>query len=172
MIELLRKRKSIRKYKEIPIEESKIAIIKEALLSVPSSRNIRPWRYILVDQREILKKLSLAKPQGALFLKGASLGVVILGDADQSDVWIEDCSIAAITLQYVAESLEIGSCWIQIRNRNFNENATSEEYIQNLLKIPKNFKVLALMALGISDEEKLPCKCRGLIEDKITLNQF
>src|SRR3989304_1257735 len=117
MIDLLRKRRSIRVYEDRKIEFEKIEILKEALVRSPSSRSINPWEFIFVDEKELLQKLSQAKEHGSEFLEDAAVGIVVCGDEKRSDVWVEDCSIASILVQMVAQSIGLGSCWIQIRNR-------------------------------------------------------
>ena len=154
MIEILRARRSIRKYRDKAIEAEKIEILKEALLRSPSSRNICPWEFIFIGDKELLKKLSQAKPHSASFLKNAVLGIVISADESKSDVWIEDCSIAAILVQLAAQSLGLGSCWIQIRERMYNKNKRSEEYIQEILHLPLNMKIEAVISIGYPAEEK------------------
>mgnify|MGYP001068825179 CR=1 FL=1 len=99
-------------------------------------------------------KLSESKPHGASFLAEAALGIVILGDSEKSDVWVEDCSIASILVQLTAQSLGLGTCWIQIRNRSYNKDVTSEEYIQAFLKIPDHIKVESIIAFGYPTEER------------------
>jgi len=145
MINLLRKRRSIRNYRPSPIEDEKVAILKEALLRSPSSRGINPWEFIFVDDKQTLIKLSQAKQHGSEFLKNASLGIVVLGDEKRSDVWIEDCSIASIIVQLAAEDLGLGSCWVQIRKRNHNDEISSEQYVQQLLQIPSHMRVLSII---------------------------
>jgi len=170
MIELLRKRRSIRKYTDKVIEPEKIEILKEALLRSPSSRGIDPWEFIFVDDNELLKKLAFSKPHGASFLEGAALGIVICADEQKSDVWVEDCSIASILVQMVAQSLGLGSCWIQIRNRNFDDHMTSENYIRKLLNIPDGLKVESIIALGYPAEEKEPVPQENLKYEKLRTN--
>ena len=99
------------------IDPEKIELLKEAVLRSPSSRNFDPWEFIFVDDREILKKLALCKPNGAKFLEHAALGIVICADKQKSNVWIEDCSIASIILRRAAQSIDLGSCWIQVGKR-------------------------------------------------------
>src|SRR5689334_18493035 len=111
MIELVRKRRSIRSYTKEPVENDKLKLLVETLLRAPSSRNINPWEFIVVDDREMLQKLATAKEHESTFLKGAALGIVVCADSTKSDVWVEDCSIASILVQMVAESLGLGSCW-------------------------------------------------------------
>ena len=99
MIKLLRKRRSIRKYAKKPVPASVQKRLVEALLRSPSSRDIRPWQFIMVDDPALLAKLSRSKAHGAEFLARAPLGIVLCGDETRSDVWIEDCSIASIIAQ-------------------------------------------------------------------------
>jgi nitroreductase len=172
MIELLRNRRSIRKYTDKVIEPEKIDILKEAVLRSPSSRNIDPWEFIFIDDRKLLKKLSVTKPHGAKFLEHAALGIVICADGEKSDTWIEDCSIASILVQMVAQSIGLGSCWIQIRNRAYDESTTSEDYIKDMLNIPGRIKVESIIAIGYPAEKREPVKPEELKYYKIRLNIY
>jgi len=172
MIELLRARRSIRNFTDRPVEPQKIEILKEAALRSPTSRNIDPWEFVFVDQRELLRKLSLAKPHGARFLADAALGVVICAEGDKSDVWVEDCSIASILVQMVAQSLGLGSCWIQIRSRMFDDKATSEDYIKGVLGMPRHMKVESIVAIGYPAETREPLPREELKTEKIRINGY
>ncbi len=154
MIELLRSRRSIRKFEPSPIEPEKITLLQEALLRSPSSRGRNPWEFIFIQNPEMLKQLAHAKEHGGEFLDGTPLGVVILGDETVTDVWIEDCSIAAIILQLTSHDLGLGSCWVQIRNRNNVSGEPAEQVIQRLLNIPQQKKVLAIVGIGKPAETK------------------
>ncbi len=90
-----------------------------------------------------------------------------MGDPSISDVWIEDCSIAAIIIQLVAEDLGLGSCWIQIRNRKHNENISSEDFIKRLLDISKEKKIEAIISIGHPDENHPPYANEQLCWNKI-----
>ena len=109
MLDLLRKRRSVRKYRDEDIEAEVVELLKEAALRSPTSRNFRPWRFVFVTDRGKLAALSRAKESGSSFLAGARLGVVVCADEGESDVWIEDCSIASIILQLAGQSLGLGS---------------------------------------------------------------
>ncbi|HPC96205.1 MAG TPA: nitroreductase family protein [Sedimentisphaerales bacterium] len=172
MIELLRNRRSIRQYLDRPIEPEKIERLKEAALRAPSSRNIDPWEFIFVDDRELLAKLAMCKPHGAGFLQAAPLGIVICGDSTQSDVWIEDCSIASILVQMAAQSLGLGSCWIQVRQRMHDDQVSSEHYIQKLLGIPEHIKVESIVAVGYAAERRIPLRADELKTAKVHVNRF
>lgn len=172
MIELLRSRRSIRKYSDQPIEPEKIEILKEAVLRSPSSKGINPWRFIFVDEPDTIKKLKECKPTGAGALDAAPLAVVFCADETVNDAWIEDCSIAAILLQLTAHSLNLGSCWIHVHYRMHNELVTSEKYIQNLLGIPTHFKVLCAVSVGYPEKHAKGHPFEELQFEKIRNNKF
>jgi len=172
MIDLLRTRRSIRKFQDKPLEKEKVEILKEAVLRSPSSRNVKPWHFIFVDDREILLKLASSKRHGAEFLGGAPLGIVILGDENQTDVWVEDCSIATLIAHLTAHSLGLGSCWIQIRNRDHSDYDSAEEYIQEILAIPDHMRVEAVIAIGYPGEDKEGVPLREIDFSKVSLNTF
>ena len=172
MIELLRARRSIRKYTDKRIEPEKIEILKEAVLRSPSSRNFDPWEFIFVDEKELLKKLALSKRHGSKFLENAALGIVICGDGEKSDVWIEDCSIASILVQMVAQSMGLGSCWIQIRKRMHDDQTTSEDYIRKVLNVPDTLKVESIIAIGYPAEIREPLPRENLKDNKVRFNRF
>ncbi|MHC4170946.1 MAG: nitroreductase family protein [Planctomycetota bacterium] len=172
IIELLRARRSVRKYKRRAIEREKIELLKEAALRSPTSRNKHPWEFVFVDDGELLKKLALSKPHGAAFLEYAALGIVVCADGEKSDVWTEDCSIASILVQMVAQSLGLGSCWIQIRNRMFGGQTSSEEHVRTLLRMPSNIRVESIIALGYPAEEKEPISYDALDYTRIRINSF
>jgi nitroreductase len=148
MIDLLRSRRSIRRYTDQPIEAEKQALLEEALLRAPSSHHKRPWEFIFVQDRETLVRLARSKPHGSSFLAGAALGIVICGDSSLSDMWVEDCSIAAILVQLTAHSLGIGCCWVQIRARMHDDNTPAGDYIRQLLDIPLHLEVQAVIGAG------------------------
>lgn len=154
MLEILRKRRSIRKFKKDRIDQARVDHLKEAVLRSPSSRNIRPWKFFFVQDTETIRSLSCCKEHGSSFLKDAPLAVVVCGDETVSDVWIEDCSIAAVILHLTAVSLGLGGCWIQVRNRRHSAELTAEDYIRKVLDIAGPLRVLAIVAVGVPDEVK------------------
>lgn len=170
MIEYLRKRRSVRQFENRPIEPDKVALLKEAVLRSPSSRNFDPWEFIFVEDKQLLEQLSQSKPHGADFLKDAALGIVVCADPAVSDVWIEDCAIASILAQLTAQSLGLGSCWIQIRQRCYKKEILSETYIRSILGIPETLCVLCIIAVGYPAEKPKPIPRRQLKDDKIHFN--
>ena len=164
---LLIRRRSIRKFSEELLSPDEIRKIIEAALLSPTSKNKHSWEFIAVEEKEVLGKLSVCKPNSAQFIADTVLAVVVAGNPLISDAWVEDASIAAINMQLQAEELGIGSCWVQVRNRNFSENISTGEYINELLEIPMPLEVLCVIAFGKKEKEKTPADPDNLHWEKV-----
>ncbi|MBL0714593.1 MAG: nitroreductase family protein [Desulfosarcina sp.] len=170
--DLIRNRRSMRQFLEQPIEQDKINALVEAALRAPSSRSLNPWEFILVDNRDQLTALAAAKPHGAAFLANAPLGIVVCADPQRCDVWVEDCSIAVIFVQLMAESLGLGSCWIQIRKRSHASGRPARDHIADLLHIPAHLSVEAMIAIGYPARQKTPHPFSALPFEKIHYSDY
>ena len=171
-LELAQNRRSIRKYQNKPISPDMVDTIVEALLRAPTSRGKNSWEFVVVKDPGLLEKLSRSKPHGASFLRNAALGIVVCGDPQVSDVWVEDASIASIFIHLAAAALGLGSCWIQIRERNHNHSQTAEAYIASALKLPSHIKVESIIAIGYPDEHKSGHPKESLPYKKVSLNRY
>jgi len=172
MLDLLMSRRSIRKYKDKTIEKDKVQELLKGILTSPSGRNIRPWELIVVDDKDKLALLGESRGGASRALANAPLAIVILADPDATDVWIEDASIVSIITQLMAQSLGLGSCWIQVRERVAINGKTVEDYVKEVLDIPENYKVESMIAIGYPDEEKSPHSEEELPFDKVHFNKW
>jgi nitroreductase len=171
-LDLIKTRRSTRKFSEKPVEKETTNLLSEAALRSFSSRGINPWQFIVIQDKNILEKLSKAKPHGSGFLKGAPLGIVVCGDVSQSDVWVEDVSIASAFIHLTAHDIGLGSCWIQIRKREHDSSKTADTYVKELLKIPDNLMVESIIAIGYPDEIKTGHSKDSLSFDKVSFNTY
>ena len=167
---LIQNRRSIRKYKDKAVEAETIDLMVEALLRAPTSMGKNSWNFVVVTDPSLLEQLSRAKPHGAAFLKNAPLGIVVCGDPQISDVWIENSSIASIYIHLTATSLNLGSCWIQIRERPHDDTRSAEAYVADVLDLPVHLRVLSIIAIGYPDESKAPHPRDALAYDRVSLN--
>jgi nitroreductase len=172
MLNLLYNRRSTRKFLDKKVEDEKIKSLLTAALLAPSAHNSRPWEFIIVDDPLLLEILSRAKPHGATLLKHAPLAVIILGDKTLSDIWFEDCAIVSIIIQLEAEALELGSCWVQIHRRYFNDDITSNEYIHEHFNIPDRLEVLSVVGIGYKAAGRLPLTSKDLLWEKVSKNHY
>lgn len=149
LLEIMQSRRSVRKYTDEKIsEENMTAIIQAGLLSA-SSKGKRPWELIVVRDKDMLKKMADCRDGAANMLAGADAAVVVIADENATDVWTEDCSIVMSNMHLMADSLGVGSCWIQGRLRTAADGRTTEEYLRECLGYPENFRLEAILSLGM-----------------------
>ena len=154
--ELVKTRRSHRKFSSEEIAPEAVQLIMRAALMSPTSKSQRAWQFVVVDDKTDIEKLADAKNLGSQFMKGAPLAVVVLGDPMQNDCWVEDGSIAAISMQYQTEELGLGSCWVQMRGRGLDDGTPADEVIRGILDIPANYNVLCVVAFGHYIDERKP----------------
>jgi len=170
MLDILRKRRSIRRYKDKEIEPAIIEQLKEAALRSPRLAH-QPLE-IPVHHRQSQTGSTLPSQRERLKLsERRALGVVVCAKSDESDVWIEDCSIASIILQLTGQSLGLGSCWIQIRKRMHSASQSAEDYVKEVLCLSDDICVEAVIAFGYPDEVKPPVPEEELDHEKIILSR-
>ena len=172
MLDLLKTRRSIRRFKDREIEKEKVDMILKAGLLSPSSRGRRPWEFIVVNDKQLLETLSSSREHGSQFLAGAPLAIVVIADPDVCDEWVEDASIAAIIMQVTAHWMGLGSCWIQARKRYRANDEKTEDYIKRSLGIPEKYNVECIIALGYKDEDKPPHDQESLPYKKLHFNKY
>jgi nitroreductase len=172
MLDILYNRRSTRKFSDKKVDEEAIRLLLKAALHSPSSKNSQPWEFIVVDDPELQNRLSMAKPHGACLLRHASISIVVAGDKTKSDVWIEDCSIASIIIQLAAESLGMGSCWVQIHRRYYDDDQTANEYISELLNIPDHLEVLSIVGIGYKAADRPAVSDKELDWKKVSRNSY
>lgn len=172
LIDLLRARRSIRRFTEQPVEQEKINLLLEAALRSPSSKGNNPWEFIVVTDRECLDKLAVAKAHGAGFLQGAPLAIVICADPAKSDVWVEDAAIATTLVHLQATDLGLGSCWVQIRLRQREDGTSSQTFLADLLGLPDGLMVLAIVGIGYPAAPKSGHPASSLCCNQVSYQRF
>lgn len=170
--ELVGKRRSIRKFNSEPLTSDEVELILKAGLKSPTSKNAKPCHFIVVENKEILYRLSLSKQMGSKSIENCSLAIVVAVDTLTSNAWIEDGSIASIMMQMQAEDLGLGSCWIQIRDRFTELGTPSDEYIKDVLEIPMQLQILSIIVFGHKIHEKASHDDDKLEWEKVHIGKF
>lgn len=170
--DLMVNRRSIRRYTSEPIVAEEVKTIMEAALMAPTSKNSRPWQFVLVDDPQKLDELSQCKEHGAGPVKNCSLAIVVCADSRITDTWIEDASIAAAFIQLQVADLGLGSCWIQIRGRYRADGQSAEEFLCHALNIPEEINPLCIITVGHKDEERKPANLDKLMWEKVHVEQW
>ena len=89
----------------------------------------------------------------------------------------QDKAVGAETIDLLVEallraptSLDLGSCWIQIRERPHDDSRSAEAYIADVLNLPAHLRVLSIIAIGYPDETKAPHPGGTLAYDRVSVN--
>lgn len=170
--ELIKKRRSTRTFTPELIKQEEVEKILKAALMAPCSKNTNEWSFIAIEDKDTLVKLADCKPHGAAMLKQAPLAIVVCADPFINDVWIEDASIASIYIQLQAEDLGLGSCWVQIRNRETTNGFGSEDFVKEVLDIPPHIQIVSIIAIGHKAKERVPFDETNLEWEKIHIDKW
>ncbi|MCL2359115.1 MAG: nitroreductase family protein [Nitrososphaerota archaeon] len=163
VFEAVQERHSIRNYQNKPVPKEKLKKILEAARLAPSARNIEPWHFIIVSDRE--KRQVLAKGVYAKFAAQAPLVIVALGDKKASANWYAvDTSLAVENMILTAVGEGLGTCCVG----SFNEAD-----VKTALKIPDNFEIIVMLTIGYTQKKlDLSSKLLGLIRSRKGLNEI
>jgi nitroreductase len=166
--ELARMRRSHRAYTGKKVSEEDVKTILGAALMSPSAKGLRKWHFAVTDNKVKIKELSEIRPAGSQFVDGSDVVIAVLGEPAEQEMWIEDGSIAAVSMQYQAEDLGLGSCWCHIRGRQSTEPGVSaEDKVRAILNIPEKYSVLCLVAVGYPADERKPQNEEALKWDQV-----
>ena len=165
-------RRSIRKYSDRQLDAEQVKLILEAGLLAPTSKSSRAWEFIVVDDHDMLEKMSQCKPAGAAPIGRCAMAVVVAVDAEKTEPWIEDASVAATMMMLQAADLGIGSCWIQVRDRYMADGTPSQEYIQELLEMPDTLPVVCVLTFGYPAEERKPQDTDKLLWERVHIAKW
>jgi nitroreductase len=160
VFDAIKKRRSIRAFLDKPIEEEKLLRVLEAGRLAPSAKNLQEWKFIVVKDKELKKRIAVASNHQTFI---AEAFVIILGCATITD-YVMTCGQPAypidltigmtqMTLQAVEEGL--GTCWI---------GAFNEDEVKKILNIPKEVRVVQLFPLGYPESSPEPRERKKLKE--------
>jgi nitroreductase len=142
----IQKRRSVRSYLPDPIPNEILRKVLEAGRLAPSAANRQPWSFIIVKKPSVRKAISRTG-LFAGFLGESPVVIVGCGDKKSSPNWYAvDVSIALENMVIAATAEGLGTCWI---------GSFDEAKVKDLLKIPKEYKVVALLAMGYPKEPSL-----------------
>lgn len=172
MLQTILNRRSVRQYTEEAIPEEKLNAILYAGLAAASSKNRRPWEFVLVQDRAMLHKLSDCRPGARNLLGSCSAAIVVCADAEAVDVWVEDCGSAITQMHLMADAIGVGSCWLQVRLRKAADGRDTADVVRELLGIPAKYGVMAILTLGMPASHPEPHTVNDLPLAKIHHEHF
>ncbi|MDR1500401.1 MAG: nitroreductase family protein [Tannerellaceae bacterium] len=170
--QLVNNRRSSRKFNGKAVALDDLAVIVRAGLVAPSSKGSAPCCFVVVEDKENLRRLSLCKPSGAKFIADCAIAIVVCVDVNLSDVWVEDASIASIMMQLQAEDLGLGSCWCQVRGRYTADGDDSSLYVADIVCAPGCMEVLSIIGIGHKMRENMPYDSNRPIWHRVYTESF
>lgn len=150
MLKTILHRRSVRQYSAETIPEDKLNAVLYAGLSAASSKNRRPWEFIVVRDKALLNKLADCRPGAGNLLNKCSAAIVVAADSDLVDVWVEDCASAMTQMHLMADAIGLGSCWLQVRLRYTPDGSRqAQAVVRELLHIPDKYSIMGILTLGM-----------------------
>jgi len=145
VIEVIKKRRSIRVYKDKSIPKDTLEKIVDAARFAPTARGVQPWEFIVITDRGTLKKLGEIAENGRFLAQAGACIAVFCSD---TKYYLEDGCAATENILLAAASLGIGSCWVAGDKKPYCQE------VSDLLNFPATFKLVSLIALGYPESEK------------------
>ena len=149
VINLIKKRRSIRKYTDEPVSDEDIRIMLVAAMAAPSGSNIQPWEFVVVRDADLKQQLAETH-QWSKMCSDAAVVFVVLGDPSTNH-WIADTSAATQNLLLAAAGLDLGAVWIGLY-----PTPERETHVRAALGIPDHLHTLCLLPVGHPAESKAP----------------
>jgi len=148
VLELLKSRRSIRKYKSTPIEDKKIAKCLEAARWAPSASNKQPWEFIIVKDEKVRKKFAEIHPYAKFVAESPVVFVPLTNPEIHAKYHMSDTGSSIIHFMIEAHSLGLGTCWAGVIGASF------EPELKKLLNVPDHLNIMAIVALGYPDQTR------------------
>ena len=150
MLDMIKKRRSIRKYTDQPVTDEQIRQLLEAAMAAPSASNIQPWEFVVVRDPDLKRQLAQTHTWSHMAADAAAV-FVVCGNERASHHWVEDASAATENLLLAVTALGLGAVWVGIY-----PGADREAHVRQALAIPEEIRVLCLVPVGHPAESKSP----------------
>jgi nitroreductase len=154
-LDLIFSRRSIRAYERRPVPDDLVRDILDAAMAAPSAVCKDPWRFVIVRERETMRRLSDALPNGKM-LAEAGVGIIVCGELaaahdGQLSYLLQDTSAAIQNALLAASALGLGAVWLGVHPR---EDRIA--HVRALLGLPAGVVPVCIVAVGWPAERKPP----------------
>ena len=159
--DVVKKRRSTRRYTGQPVEKEKLQRAMELALRAPSSKNTRSTRLMAVTDLKRLRALSRLRDWGSSLLEEAGAAIIVLGDEKETPMWQTNASIMGVMLQLALGDEGLATCWVHVGDyltlKDEPESQRSEDYVKELFpEIPEDYRVWCVISIGYADYTPKP----------------
>jgi nitroreductase len=165
VLEAIKSRRSIRKFRPEPVPQELLNKILEVGRLAPSAKNQQPWNFIILKDHKHRKRIAENTAENGDFLAEAAVGIAVVVDPAISAHCVEDGSITSNLMILTAHSLGLGTCWIGAYGSEYEEN------VKELMKIPNEKRLLSIIALGYPNEVP-PQKTRKTLGELLFIDHY
>lgn len=151
MLEAIRKRRSIRRYRREPVTEEQLDSLLRSGMQAPSARNLQPWEFVVTTNRELMEKVPEVHPYSSMVPSAGAL-ILVCGNTlvqPETGYILEDCSAAVENILLEAVNQDLGAVWLGVYPRVDRVRGISE-----LFSLPEHILPVALISIGVPGEEK------------------
>ncbi|EFI41948.1 MULTISPECIES: nitroreductase family protein [Peptoniphilus] len=146
-------RRSIRKYKDEKVDRETLEEILMYSLMGPSYANSHPVQFLIIEDKESLKKLSEIETFGTRYIAEVPQVILILVDRELAPTWIEEGSVVASYLQLLAQENGLNTCWVDLKEGKTSKGDEIQAFLRELFDIPKKFSSLCMIPIGYGNEK-------------------
>lgn len=150
LLDVLKSRRSIRRYKDQPVPEHLLSEILDCARLAPTAINIQPWLIGCVTDKVLLERLASATDHGA-FIKNSAACFAVFCEKDKK-YYLEDGCAATMNIITAAAARGLGTCWVA------GDKKLYTEAVRTLLEVPDSYTLVSLVAAGYPDEAPEPAK--------------
>lgn len=151
--DIVQTRRSTRQFSGEKISDETIQNILDIAAYAPSSWGGHPMEYIVIRDKDTLKKLAACKRMGAGPLAYSDVAIVPIINRDNLELWVEDAAVASTFILLAAEYYGVGACWIHMKDRRGHTHMADQD-IRDLLHIPSHYGILNVVSLGMKKKEQ------------------
>lgn len=150
LLNAIEKRRSIRKFLDVPVTEEQLRELLKAAMLAPSAKNGRPWHFVVVRNGDTLRELRENHPY-AMSLQTAPACICVCGEIDPAmpDYYTQDCAACTENILLQAQSMGLGTCWMGVAPRPERMAEAAR-----ILGIPEGIAPFCLIAVGVPAEER------------------
>lgn len=155
VIENIMTRTSVRRFTSQPISPDTLEILLKAGMAAPTAKNIQPWAFVVVTERNMLDSLETVHPYSNLAT--ATAAIIVCGDMQKYDddilrqYWIQDCSAATENILLAAHGLGLGAVWCGVYPSQERVSG-----VRQMLSLPGHIMPLNLITMGYPAGEQTP----------------